>query len=197
MLSEKPHFCFPAPSFPESICSRLSLLINFSFLVIHLVLILYWLYLVGSQPTSHLTILHTFPLVSDILISYFALSSEGLSDSSVGKESVCNAVDPGSIPGLGRSPGERKGYPLQYSCLENSMDCIIHRVTKSRHDWGHHFHFVSWTSFLIPPQLGERCLDASFIVLQRWPFGGKEREEGKINIVSQLPNTYQILCLMI
>ena len=38
------------------------------------------------------------------------------------KETACNAEDPGSIPGLGRCPGERNGYPLQYSCLENSMD---------------------------------------------------------------------------
>ena len=46
--------------------------------------------------------------------------------SSAGKESACNAGDLGSIPGLGRSPGEGKGYPLQYSGLENSMDCIDH-----------------------------------------------------------------------
>ena len=39
-----------------------------------------------------------------------------------GKESTCTAGDTGSIPGLGRSPGEGHGYPLQYSCLENSMD---------------------------------------------------------------------------
>ena len=38
------------------------------------------------------------------------------------KETACNAGDLGSIPGLGRSPGEGNGYPLQYSCLENSMD---------------------------------------------------------------------------
>ena len=43
-------------------------------------------------------------------------------DSSVGKESACNAGHPGSIPGLGRSPGEGKGYPLQYSGLENSTE---------------------------------------------------------------------------
>ena len=49
-----------------------------------------------------------------------------------GKESVRNAGDLGSIPGLGRSPGEGKGYPLQYPGLENSMDCIIHGVAKSR-----------------------------------------------------------------
>ena len=46
----------------------------------------------------------------------------GFPDSSVGKESSCNAGDPSSTPGLGRSPGEGKGYPLQYSGLENSMD---------------------------------------------------------------------------
>ena len=45
---------------------------------------------------------------------------------SAGKESTCNAGDLGSIPGLGRSPGEGKGYPHQYSGLENSMDCIVH-----------------------------------------------------------------------
>ena len=46
----------------------------------------------------------------------------GFPDSSVGKESACNVGDLGSIPRLGRSPGEGKGYPLQYSGLENSMD---------------------------------------------------------------------------
>ena len=56
----------------------------------------------------------------------------GFPDSSVGKESACNAGDLGSILGLGRSPGEGKGYPLQYSGLENSMDCIVHRVSKSQ-----------------------------------------------------------------
>ena len=46
------------------------------------------------------------------------------------------------IPGLGRSPGEGKGYPLQYSGLENSMDCIVHRVAKSQTRLGD-FHFTS------------------------------------------------------
>ena len=49
-----------------------------------------------------------------------------------GKESACNAGDVGLIPGLGRSPKEGKGYPLQYSGLENFMDCIGHRAAKSR-----------------------------------------------------------------
>ena len=51
-------------------------------------------------------------------------------DSSVGKESTCSAGNPGSTPGLGRSPGKGKGYPLQYYGIENPMDCIVHGVTK-------------------------------------------------------------------
>ena len=54
-----------------------------------------------------------------------------LSSSSASKESACNERGLGSIPGLGRSPGEGKGYPLQYSGLENSMDWIAHGVTES------------------------------------------------------------------
>ena len=54
-----------------------------------------------------------------------------------GKASLCNAGDPGSIPGSGRSPGEGNGNPLQYYCLENLMDrgawyATVHGVTKSR-----------------------------------------------------------------
>ena len=56
----------------------------------------------------------------------------GFPYSSAGKESACNAGDLGSIPGLGRSPGEGEGYPLQYSGVENSMDCIVPGVAKSR-----------------------------------------------------------------
>ena len=61
----------------------------------------------------------------------------GFPHSSVGKESACNAGDPGSIPGLGRSPGEGNGNPPQYSCLENPMDrgawqAIVHGIAKSQ-----------------------------------------------------------------
>ena len=56
----------------------------------------------------------------------------GFPGGSAGKESTCNAGDLGSIPGLGRSPGEGKGCPLQYSGLESSMDCTVHGVAKSR-----------------------------------------------------------------
>ena len=51
---------------------------------------------------------------------------------SAGKESICNAGDLGSVPGLERSLGEGKGYPLQSSGLENSMDYIVHGVAKSQ-----------------------------------------------------------------
>ena len=47
------------------------------------------------------------------------------------KESTLSAEDLGSVPGLGRSPGEGKGYPFQYSGLENSKDCTVHGVTES------------------------------------------------------------------
>ena len=50
---------------------------------------------------------------------------------SAGKESACNAGNLGSIPGLGKSPGEVRGYPLQYSGLENPIDCLAHGITKS------------------------------------------------------------------
>ena len=59
---------------------------------------------------------------------------------SAGKESICNAGDLGSVPGLGISPGDREGYPLQYSDLENSMDCVVRGVTKSQTQLNN-FHF--------------------------------------------------------
>ena len=66
----------------------------------------------------------------------------GFPCNSAGKKSTCNAGDLGSIPGLGRSPGEGKGYPPQSSGLENSMDCIVHGVTKSQIRLSD-FHFTS------------------------------------------------------
>ena len=56
----------------------------------------------------------------------------GFPSGSDGKESTCNAGDLDSIPGLGRSPGEGKGYAIQYSGLENSMHCIVHGVPKTQ-----------------------------------------------------------------
>ena len=60
----------------------------------------------------------------------------------VSKESACNAGDMGSIPGLGRFPGEGNGYPLQYAGLENSMHYIVHGVGKNEIGLSDfHFHF--------------------------------------------------------
>ena len=85
------------------------------------------------------------------------------SGSSGGKESAYNAGDLGLIPGLGTSPEEGKGYPLQYSVLEKSMNCIAHGVTKS---WtrlsNFHFHnqlirdlnYIFNISLLLPNQIG-------------------------------------------
>ena len=71
------------------------------------------------------------------LFGHWPLATRGFPGDSEDKASASNAGDPGSIPGLGRSPGEGNGNPLQYSCLENPMDrgawrAIFHGVAKSR-----------------------------------------------------------------
>ena len=78
-----------------------------------------------------------------------------------GKESTSKVRDLGSVPGLGRHPGEGKAYPLQYSGLENSMDCIVHGVTKSwtrRSDF--HFHLGGLRN-------QKRCYIHSYNLLQQ------------------------------
>ena len=67
-----------------------------------------------------------------LYLIYIIYIYKGFSGCSAGKESACNAGDLSSIPGLGRSPGEGNGNPLQYFGLENSMDCIVNGVAKSR-----------------------------------------------------------------
>ena len=69
-------------------------------------------------------------------------SRSGFPSGSAGKESTCSVRDLGSIPGFGKSPGERKGYPLQCSGLEKSVDCIVHRIAKSQTQL-RNFHFFS------------------------------------------------------
>ena len=76
-------------------------------------------------------------LFSLLVYKVFYFSQQGFPGGSDGKESACNAGDPSSIPGSGRSPGEGNGYPLQYSCLEDPMDsgawrATAHGVTKRR-----------------------------------------------------------------
>ena len=66
------------------------------------------------------------------MLSRFVTAFLGFAGGSAGKESVCNAGNLGSIPGVGRSPGEGKSYPLQCPGLENAMDCIVHGIAKSQ-----------------------------------------------------------------
>ena len=88
----------------------------------------------------------------------------GFPGSSCGKESACNVGDLGSIPGLGRSPGEGNGYLLQCSGLENSMHCIVHGVAKSW-TWLSNFHFHFRVDCVIPfsPGLKSSCWEHGWL----------------------------------
>ena len=78
---------------------------------------------------------------SVVLVTKFGTNIYTLICGSAGEESACNTEDLGLIPGLGRSPGKGKGYPLQYSGLENSMDYTVHGIAKSRTRLSNfHFH---------------------------------------------------------
>ena len=87
-------------------------------------------------------LVHTFTesLDKDRVMYYVWLSVFYWLQASAGKESTCNAGDLDSISGLGRYPGEGISYPFQCSVLENSMDCMVHGITKS---WARlsNFHF--------------------------------------------------------
>ena len=80
---------------------------------------------------------HTFGPNRDTCLTHIHLwnrnfQTKGFPCGSAGKESTCNVGSLGSIPVLGKSPGEEKGYPLRYSGLENSMDYIVHGIAKSQ-----------------------------------------------------------------
>ena len=104
----------------------------------------------------------------------------GFSGDSDGKESTCNARDLGSIPGLGRSPGEGNGYPLRYSCLEHSMDRGAWRATvrevPQSWTWLSNFHsFIlstpisNWHLQKIKKQKWRTCV--SCFMRQAFPWG--------------------------
>ena len=100
-----------------------------------------------------------------VLLLFAVIICMGLPCGSAGEESTCYAGDLGSIPGLGRSPGERQGYPLQYSGLENSTDCIVHGVAKSQTQL-RDFHTLTYVSYII------YCI-----------YGIFHSEKGKINLM--------------
>ena len=86
------------------------------------------------------------------------IAKEGFPDGLASKESAYNMGELGSIPWLGRSPGEGKCYPLQYSGLENSMDRVVHGVAKSRTQLSD-FHFTT--------SLGQRLQGRKYVHLKR------------------------------
>ena len=115
---------------------------------------------------------------------------------SASKESVCSAGDLGSIPGLGRSPGEGKGYPHQYSGLENSMESIVQGVAKSRTRLTD-FHFTSRYAFSSVQSLSRVRLfatpwpaarQASLSITSSWSF------LKLMFIESVMPSNHLILC---
>ena len=100
---------------------------------------------------------------------------------SAGKESAHNVGDLGSIPGLGKSPGEGKGYPLQYSGLKNSVDCIVHGITKSltcQSDF--HFSFTQYllTAYNVTDKGGKSWIKKTAILMeigsQKYSNGGRK-----------------------
>ena len=99
--------------------------------------------------------------------SFIQLYAQGFPGGSEGKASACNAGDPGSIPGLGRSLGERNGNPLQYSCLENPIYrgacwATVHGVAESDTTERRHFHFhvyIQLIHFAIQQKLAQLCTE--------------------------------------
>ena len=124
---------------------------------------------------SAITISVTLVLISGIpfdpfLVSISAyithlLSRVGFPDSSDSKESACNAGDPGSIPGSGISPGEGNGNPLQYSCLEDSMDRGAWKATLV--SWGHRKVKHNWATNIANKRERKK--------LSLWPVGFYQR----------------------
>ena len=114
-----------------------------------------------------------------------ATSLMGFPGGSVGKESPCNAGDVGLIPGSGRSPGEGHGNPLQYSCLENSMDrgawrATVHGVSKS---WTRVKETNALLSLQPGPTLGCVCLLEALLA--------PERTEGSLCLAFTAAQLYQ------
>ena len=97
-----------------------------------------WVFLVVKTETAEVVWGCRWPgtgTTQTLVIVYERHIGWGFPCGSDSKESSHNAGNLGLIPGLGRFPGEGKGYPLQYSGLENSMDCIVHGSQRVRHDW--------------------------------------------------------------
>ena len=126
---------------------------------------------------------------------------KGFPCGSAGEVSACNAGDLGSIPELGRSPGEGKGYPLKYSGLENSMDCIVHGVSKSQTQLSDFHASYPWqkcplfTVFLVIDLFPKWCC-----YIAKWLHRGftphfKVRGKNKSKLIETLLETEGVLAL--
>ena len=110
-----------------------------------------------SSQVVGITFINLCVAVTQHWVSFLYVSiNVGFPGGSDGKESACNAGDLSSIPGLGRSPGEGNGNPLQYSCLENPMDrgawkATVHAVTNSQTqlEWPTLLHFHMYLLIMI------------------------------------------------
>ena len=112
----------------------------------------------------------------------------GFPGGSAGKESACSVGDPGATPGLGRSPGEGNSYPLQHSGLENSMNCIVHVVAKSRTQLSDSLS-VSVVEVVKLP-----CSKAAFLFLLQSPLGSEMSWHLSLKIPRKQCGTHVQLC---
>ena len=136
----------------------------------------------------------------------FTKKTLGFPGGSEGKESACKAADLGSIPGWGRTPGEGSSYPLQYSCLENSMDrgalwATVHGVAESRiwlSNW--HTHLITdevkkcWWSIPMHGSTLQRCQSNKYLQCFHARLCAKRSTPGCLFYSSVQPQT-QILLL--
>ena len=109
-------------------------------------------------------------LYLSMYLFFFFFTSPIFSCSSDGKESTCNAGDLGFIHGLGISPGEEKGYPLQNYGLENSMDCLVHGIAES--DMTEQLslspYSLLYCSFVLQSELMEADFSSSILLSQKY-----------------------------
>ena len=101
-------------------------------------------------------------------ISFGRQATLGFPCGSAVKESARKAGDVGSTPGLKRSPGEGKGYPFQYSGLENSVDCIVHEVAESRDTTERLSHAIKRRIFSLPTTFPCSCWFWKLVIYLKW-----------------------------
>ena len=123
-----------------------------------------WLKQLSSSSSSIHIYIYIYIYAYVYVIIYIYIYTYGFPAGSAGKESACNVGNPSSIPGLGRIPGEGNGYPLQYSGLKNSMDCIIHGVAKSEL-WLSDFHFNLYLLHLCNISSWGLTKDAVYVII--------------------------------